>query len=145
VDFVVGGVGLGALAVLLGIVLRDGGAWWTRGRRSRGGREYAAALDAVCRAGGRRLVLGGGLLVLLTVLALVAGASDGIGAAVVGVATAATAAGLAAWFARRGATTSGRWRRGRPTPMPMPRLTSPPRILPTPTARPGSPTPSIAG
>ena len=99
-DFVVGGVGLGALAVLLGIVLRNGGAWWTRGRRSRGGREYAAALDAVCRASGRRLVLGGGLLVLLTVLALVAGASDGIGAAVVGVATAATAAGLAAWFAQ---------------------------------------------
>ena len=98
-DFVVGGVGLGALAVLLGLTLGDGGAWWTRVRRSRGhGREYAAALDAVCRAGGRLLALGGGLLVLVTVLALVAGASAGVGAAIVGVTVTTVTALLAAWL-----------------------------------------------
>ena len=100
-DFVVGGVGLGALAVLLGLALRDGGAWWTRLRRSSAaGREYAAALDAVCRTAGRLLALGGGLLLLVTLLALLGGASDGVGAATVAVGTAAVAVALTAWLVR---------------------------------------------
>jgi len=102
VDFVVGGIWLGALAVLLGLALRDGGARWTRLRRSPrpASREYAVALDAVCRAGGRLLLVGGEVLLLVTVLALVAGVGDALGAVVVAAAAAVVAAGIVAWTLR---------------------------------------------
>jgi hypothetical protein len=97
--------------------LRDGGAWWTRVRPSPAiGDEYAAALDAVCRRFGRLVALGGGLLLLVTLLALLVGASDGTGAVVVTAAVAAIAARWARGSSARPVTNSGRWRLGRPVP-----------------------------
>ena len=98
-DFLVGGMWLGTLAVLVGLALRDGGARWTRVRRPSGSmsREYAAALDRVCRAGGRWLLLGGAALLLVTLLALLTGVDDAVGGAVVVLTAAFVAVGVAWW------------------------------------------------
>lgn len=87
VDFVVVGFGLGALGILLGIALRDGGSWWWRPRpdRSVPGGEVTRRVGwgRACRAGGRLLALGGGAICAATLLALALGLADRTGAALV--------------------------------------------------------------
>jgi hypothetical protein len=101
VDFVVVGFGLGALAVLLGLLLRDIGP---RRLRVRPGLVLAAsevvrrvAWGRGCRAAGRTLALAGAALWLVPVVALVAGLSDRIGAILVLAVLVLATGGVGAW------------------------------------------------
>ncbi len=86
-DFVVVGFGLGALGLLLGLLLREAGAWWWRVRTNleRPAAEVVQriAYSRACRAGGRMLTIGGAAACGMTLLALLAGLSDRAGASVV--------------------------------------------------------------
>ncbi len=100
-DFVVVGFGLGALAVLLGLGLRDLGPWT---RRVRQGRvltwpEIAqrVAWGRRCRAGGLVVALAGGAIWLATLVALAAGAGDRTGLAMVLATVSLAAGGVFAW------------------------------------------------
>jgi hypothetical protein len=101
VDFVVVGLGSGALGLLLGLVLHDGGSWWSR---VRGDRTLPPA-DVVrrltrgraCRAGGRVLAIAGAGACLATVLALLLRLSDRRGAEVVVAFLLAGIGGALAW------------------------------------------------
>ena len=100
-DFVVVGFGLGALAVLLGLGVRDLGPWM---RRVRQGRvltwpEIAqrVAWGRRCRAGGLVVALAGGAIWLATLVALAAGAGDRTGLAMVLATVSLAAGGVFAW------------------------------------------------
>jgi len=102
VDFVVVGFGLGALAVLLGLALRDRGPWFWRVSPWR---ELASPLlvqrvawGRGCRAGGLVLALAGGAVLLVTVVALLAGADDRPGLLLVAGTITLAAAGVLAWL-----------------------------------------------
>lgn len=81
-DFVVVGFGLGALMIVLGFAIRDVGPLL---RRPTGALspEVLAALRrryaGFCRAVGNIAAVAGGVTVVLTLLALLAGVSDGVG------------------------------------------------------------------
>jgi hypothetical protein len=94
VDFAVAGFGLGSLALLAGLLLRDCGAFW---RRSRPRRPVDIVADARTRAGGRTLAVVGGFVLVATALALFFAPGDTAGAIVTGVAVAVAAAGMTAW------------------------------------------------
>lgn len=80
-DFVVLGFGTGALAVLVGLLLAgDSPRWLARPGRDRVALE---ALAPIRRTAGWRVGVGGGLVLLATLLALLLGAGDGTGALVV--------------------------------------------------------------
>jgi hypothetical protein len=101
VDFVVVGLGVGALAVLLGLIIRDsGGRWWSiRGDRALPPAEAdrRLAIGRACRAGGLVLGVAGGVILAVTATALVLGFSDRVGAILVMAAVAATVLGGVAW------------------------------------------------
>ncbi len=102
-DFVVVGLGLGALGVLLGLTLRDAAAWrWrVRADRTLAAGEVAARVAAAraCRAGGRLLALGGAGVCLTTLLAILFRVSDRAGAALVLALLIVVTAGAIAWSA----------------------------------------------
>jgi hypothetical protein len=103
VDFVVVGFGLGALAVLLGLGVRDLGPW-TRPvpRAGRGDLAWAeiarrVARGRACRAGGLVATLGGTAICAVTFLALVAGLGDTAALWVVVATVALAALALVGW------------------------------------------------
>ncbi len=108
VDFVVLGLGIGALTVLLGLALRN---LAPKARRIRQGQlmlwtevRRRLAWGRACRAAGRVLALAGGFLCFATLAALFARASDNAGALVVLFASAAALLASAGWaliYARR--------------------------------------------
>ncbi|MBA3643594.1 MAG: hypothetical protein H0W59_05955 [Chloroflexia bacterium] len=95
------GFGLGALGVLLGLLLREAGAWWWRVRTHlwRPAAEVAerVAYARACRAGGRILAMGGAVACGLTLIALLAGLSDRAGASVVVGSLTAIGFAIGAW------------------------------------------------
>lgn len=100
-DFVVVGFGLGALGVLLGLLLREAGAWWWRVRthlwRPAADVAERVAYARACRAGGRILAMGGAVACGLTLVALLAGLSDRAGASVVVGSLTAIGFAIGAW------------------------------------------------
>ncbi|MBA3336897.1 MAG: hypothetical protein H0T49_04990 [Chloroflexia bacterium] len=107
-DFVVVGLGLGALAVLVGLALRDFGPRFRRfplhPRVSRSQVRDAISWGRACRAGGLVLALAGGGLSLLTLVALFSRASDRSGGLIVACSGVVALCGIAAWayvFRRR--------------------------------------------
>jgi hypothetical protein len=110
-DFVVLGFGLGALAVLIGLGVRDLGPLLRRVRRDAdlAWSEVArrVAWGRACRALGLLAALGGAAVCSLTLLALMFGASDGTGMTLVVLTLLVVALLLGTWFLldrRRGAT-----------------------------------------
>jgi len=108
VDFVVVGLGLGAIGVLLGLALRDLAprAWPVRSARELGRAEVArrVAWARPLRAAGRVLALAGLLLWVVTLAALAGGANDRAGAILVMAALTLLIAAALAWgalYARR--------------------------------------------
>jgi len=101
VDFVVVGFGLGALGVLLGLLLREAGAWWWRVQthvwRPAADVAERVAYARACRAGGRILAMGGAVACGLTLIALLAGLSDRAGASVVVGSLTAIGFAIGAW------------------------------------------------
>ncbi|MCC6315827.1 MAG: hypothetical protein IT337_17655, partial [Thermomicrobiales bacterium] len=101
-DFVVVGVGIGALAILLGLIVRDAGSWWVRRAASRAPTDprRTRTLHGVCRAAGRALALDGLVLLAVTAVALFAGWSDRAGATAVMLALAIVLLGSIGWAFR---------------------------------------------
>ena len=100
-DFVVVGLGLGALAVLVGLALRDFGPRFKRFLLhpgvSRSQVRAAISWGRACRAGGLVIVLAGGGLCLLTIVALFGRASDRSGGLIVACSGVVALCGIVAW------------------------------------------------
>lgn len=102
-DFVVVGLGLGALGVLVGLALRDLAPrpWRVRAATHRPPAEVArrVAQARALRVGGRVLALAGGALWLATLAALAAGLDDRAGALVVLIVATLLLVAISAWVA----------------------------------------------
>ncbi len=108
VDFVVLGFGIGALAVLLGLALRNLGPWPRRIRQGQVLRwsevTRRLAWGRACRAAGLVLAIAGGFLCFATLAALIARANDRTGALIVLFASALALLASVGWalvYARR--------------------------------------------
>jgi hypothetical protein len=128
VDFVVVGLGVGALAILLGLTIRELGArWWSLQPDvplSSPEQARRLAIGRVSRAGGSVLSLAGGLILLATVAAIALGLPDRTGAIVVMAVVAVAVLGSVVWgavYARRYHPRSARRARlPRPAAEPLP-------------------------
>lgn len=107
-DFVVVGLGVGALALLLGLSIRElGSRWWSirpDEPLSTPDQARRLAIGRVSRAGGGVLSLAGGLILIATVAAIALGLPDRTGAIVVMAVVTIAVLGTVAWgavYARR--------------------------------------------
>jgi hypothetical protein len=94
VDFVVAGLGIGALMVVIGFVVRDIGPFIGRqyGTSPAGGTsEERARWRALCHGISNALTLGGGVILVATFIAVLLGLSDSIGGLIVLIASVAGA------------------------------------------------------
>lgn len=102
-DFVVVGLGVGALALLLGLTIRElGSRWWSiRPDEPLSAPDQARrlAIGRVSRAGGVVLGLAGGLILIATVAAIALGLPDRTGAIVVMAVVTVAVLGTVAWGA----------------------------------------------
>lgn len=100
-DFVVVGLGVGALAILLGLTSREAGPrWWPLCRDqplSPSERARRLAIGRAGRAGGLVLCLAGSAIVVVTIIGLGLSLSDQAGAILVMATISATVLGGVAW------------------------------------------------
>lgn len=102
-DFVVVGLGVGALAVLLGLTIRElGSRWWSLAPGvplSSPDQVRRLAIGRVSRAGGSVLSLAGVLILIATIVAIGLGLPDRTGAIVVMAVVTVAVLGTVAWGA----------------------------------------------
>ena len=102
-DFVVVGLGVGALAILLGLTSREAGPrWWPLGRDQPlvpAEQARRLAIGRAGRAGGLVLCLAGGAIVVVTIIALGLSLSDQAGAILVMATISVTVLAGVAWAA----------------------------------------------
>lgn len=136
-DFVVVGLGVGALAILLGLTSREAGSRWWPLRRdqpvSATERARRLAIGRAGRAGGLVLCLAGGAIVVATIIALGLSLSDQAGAILVMATISAAVLGGVAWASLYVA---------RYHPRPLPRA---PSRRPAPESWPDDASPALAG